>query len=64
VIELSGALQGNAMIMTGEETGPGGQVRRVRVTIAPDQAGGVRQTWEDLGGQGSGGPALVLAYSR
>jgi hypothetical protein len=52
------------MIMTGEETGPGGQVRRVRVTIAPDQAGGVRQTWEDLGGQGSGGPALVLAYSR
>ena len=64
VIELSGELEGDAMIMTGEEIGPGGQARQVRVTIAPHQSGGVRQTWEDLGGQGSGGPALALAYTR
>ena len=64
VIELSGGLEGDAMIMTGEEVGPGGQIRRVRVTIAPEGTGGVRQIWEDPAGEGSGGPAVALNYAQ
>jgi hypothetical protein len=62
-IELSGNLEGDAMVMTGEEVGPGGQVRRVRVTITPDGAR-VRQIWEDLAGEGEGGRAFALVYAR
>ena len=64
VIELSGGLEGDALIMTGEDIGPGGQVRGVRVTLAPDGAGGVRQIWEDRSGDGSGGPGLARADTR
>jgi hypothetical protein len=62
--ELSGNLEGDAIVMTGEGTGPGGQLRPVRVRIEPDGAGGVRQTWEDPAGQSVGGGALALVYMR
>jgi hypothetical protein len=61
--ELSGNLEGDAMVMTGEGTGPGGQLRPVRVTIEPDRAGSVRQTWKETAGQGVGGGALALMYT-
>ncbi len=51
------------MVMTGEEKGPGGQVRQVRVTIKPDGAGRVRQTWERIKPDEASGPEdLVLVY--
>jgi hypothetical protein len=49
--ELSGVKQGDGIVMTGEETGPGGQRRMVRVTIAPDGPD-VRQQWESSGDGG------------
>jgi hypothetical protein len=56
--ELSGVVEDGAMVLTGEATGPGGQVREVRVTVEPDGSGGVRQTWEHP----VGGQELTLVY--
>jgi hypothetical protein len=61
--ELSGNVENGAMVMTGTATGPGGQPRAIRVTLAPDGSGGVRETWERAGEGGAGWEQeLVLGY--
>lgn len=63
--ELSGNLSGGAMVMTGEETDGHKKSRLVRVTIAPDGTGGVRQRWESSkNGGASWKDELTLAYTH
>ena len=61
-LELSGNLEGDAMVMTGEEVGSQGQVRPVQVTITPDGPR-VRQTWEDLAPEARSRKAFTLVYA-
>jgi hypothetical protein len=61
--ELSGNLSGDAMVLTGDETGSEGQTRKLRVTIAPDGAGGVQQRWERSDGA-AWRDELVLSYRK
>jgi hypothetical protein len=61
--ELSGNMENGAMVMTGTATGPRGQERAIRVTLAPDGSGGVRQVWESSTDGGSGWRQdLALGY--
>ena len=46
VLELEGALQGKAMVMTGELPAAAGGMQQQRVTWTPLEDGGVMQLWE------------------
>jgi hypothetical protein len=64
-VELSGVLEGDALVLRGEEVGPGGKQLDLRVILAPASAGGVRQTFEvSKDGGASWKEDLSLVYTR
>jgi len=53
LLELSGALKGNQMVLSGRATGPGGGTVLNRITWTPVGEGKVRQLWESSSDDGT-----------
>jgi hypothetical protein len=64
-VELSGVLEGEALVLRGEQVAPSGRKVDLRVTLGPSGAGRVRQTFEvSHDGGVSWKEDLTLAYTR
>jgi hypothetical protein len=61
---LEGGLRDGNMVLEGQTAGPGGQVKRHRITWSPNPDGSVRQLWESTDADGAWTTAFDGIYTR